>query len=42
MYLNCDRVSSLPAELPKIDFASYRRQLANPSVIDKLEKGVNN
>ncbi|RNA44878.1 ATP synthase subunit mitochondrial [Brachionus plicatilis] len=32
-------IASLPDNLPKIDFESYRKQLANPSAIDKLEKG---
>ena len=32
------KVASLPENLPKIDFESYRKQLGNPSVIDKLEK----
>jgi len=35
------RVASLPENLPKIDFDSYKRQLNNPAVIEKLEKGVN-
>lgn len=34
------RIANLPENLPKIDFAAYRRQLANPAVIEKLEKGV--
>lgn len=36
------RVASLPENLPKIDFESYRKQLPNPSAIEKLEKGVIN
>ena len=35
-----NRVASLPENLPKIDFEAYKKQLANPSAIDKLEKGV--
>jgi len=34
------RLASYPAELPKIDFAAYKKQLKNPAVIDALEKGV--
>jgi hypothetical protein len=35
-----NRIASLPENLPKIDFESYKKQLPNPSAIDKLEKGV--
>ncbi len=34
------RVASLPENLPKIDFEAYKKQLANPAAIEKLEKGV--
>lgn len=40
LFLNHSRIASLPENLPKIDFESYRKQLANASAIDKLEKGV--
>ncbi len=34
------RIASLPSELPKIDFEAYKKQHADPKIIDKLEKGV--
>ena len=30
----------MPENLPKIDFDYYKRQLQNPALIEKLEKGV--
>ncbi|CAF1089195.1 unnamed protein product [Brachionus calyciflorus] len=38
-YQYTSRIASLPENLPKIDFEAYRKQLANPSAIEKLEKG---
>ncbi len=34
------RLASLPANLPKIDFEAYKKQLPNPTAIAALEKGV--
>ena len=33
-------MASLPANLPKIDFEAYKKQLPNPTAIAALEKGV--
>jgi len=32
------KVSSLPSELPKIDFASYRKYITVPGLVDQFEK----
>lgn len=32
------KLASLPSDLPKIDFDSYKKQLANPAAIAALEK----
>lgn len=33
------KLASLPANLPKIDFEAYKKQLPNPTAIAALEKG---
>jgi len=38
-YQYSSKVASLPENLPKIDFDAYKKQLPNPSAIEKLEKG---
>lgn len=40
LFLLLERLAGYPAELPKINFDAYRKQLKNPAAIDALEKGV--